>query len=190
MKAIFLDRDGTINEDTQYLQNESDIKIIDGVPEALHIFKDNGFLNIVVTNQSAIARGLLGLEDLENIHNRFKSLLTLDNRSLIDDIFYSPYHPDGIINEYSIRHNDTKPGIGMLLKAREKYLLNFDECYIIGDSLRDLECGINAGIKPILVLTGVGLLTQELVRENNIKIEYIACDLLDASRYISEKLKK
>ena len=113
-KAIFLDRDGTINKEVNYLTDKKDIEIIDGATEALANFKKQGYLNIIITNQSAIARGLLTIEQLMEIHNDFLKILTLNGTPLIDDIFYSPYHTDGVIEEYKIQSNDRKPGIGMI----------------------------------------------------------------------------
>lgn len=182
MKAIFLDRDGTINVDVNYLCRKSDIKIIAGAKEALKTFKDLGFLNIIVTNQSAVARGMITLQQLREIHNEFDLQLMSGDLHLIDDIFYSPYHPDGIIDEFSILHPDTKPDTGMLLKAREKYSLDFSKCYMIGDKPRDIETGNRAGIKSILV----GTESLEECGSQNLIIEYAAKDLLDASRYISQ----
>ena len=183
MKAIFLDRDGTINADVNYLCSKSDIKIIDGAIEALKVFKDMGFLNIIVTNQSAVARGMITLEQLQEIHKEFYLQLKSGDIHLIDDIFYSPYHQDGIIEEFSILHPDTKPGTGMLLKAQKKFSLDFRECYIVGDKSRDIETGNNAGVKSILV----GKESLEECKKKKLVIEYVAIDLLEASKYIAGK---
>jgi D,D-heptose 1,7-bisphosphate phosphatase len=190
LKAIFLDRDGTVNEEVDYLLDKKDIKLIDGTIEALEIFKNLGFLNIIVTNQSAVARGLLTIQELELINDELLSLLRKDGKKLIDDIFYSPYHIDGIVPEFSVISDDRKPGIGMIEKAKIKYNLNLNDSFLIGDSFADIKCGLNAGLKTILVLTGYGARTLKEYRKENINLFYIAGNLLDAARFISNNPQK
>jgi D-glycero-D-manno-heptose 1,7-bisphosphate phosphatase len=184
LKAIFLDRDGTINEDVNYLCRKSDIKILDGVIESLKSFRELGFLNIIVTNQSAVARGMITPGQLHEIHEAFNLALTSEGKKLIDDIYYSPYHPDGKIGKYSIVHPDTKPGIGMLLKAKEKYNLDFEQCYMIGDMPRDIETGNRAGVKSILI----GAQSIDECKQKNLSVVYVARDLSDACDYIYKKI--
>jgi D-glycero-D-manno-heptose 1,7-bisphosphate phosphatase len=185
-KAIFLDRDGTINHDVGYLSKKKDIKILQGAQEALSVFKSLGYLNIVVTNQSGIARGYYTEEDLKNIHDEFLNILNSGNRILIDDIFYSPYHVDGIIKKYTMESNTRKPGTGMIMQAVEKYGIDLNHSFLIGDSLVDMQCAGNAGIKKILVMTGYGDVALEKCRSENIHIEFIAADLTSAAKYIEK----
>jgi D-glycero-D-manno-heptose 1,7-bisphosphate phosphatase len=183
-KAIFLDRDGTINREVNYLVDKEDLEIIPGVKKALILFKELGYLNIVITNQSAVARGYLTENELRDIHDEFKRLLIKDGKSLIDDFFYSPYHIEGKIEKYNIESNDRKPNTGLILKAREKYNIDLNKSFFIGDSYTDMKCAENSKIKKILVLTGYG--NEELIKckSENIYIDYIAKDLLDASEFI------
>jgi D-glycero-D-manno-heptose 1,7-bisphosphate phosphatase len=183
-KAIFLDRDGTINKEVNYLTDKKEIEILSGVKDALAGFKNHGFINLIITNQSAVSRGLLTLEQLTEIHSEFLKLLSVDNIPLIDDIFYSPYHLDGVVEEYKIHSNDRKPGTGMIEKAVEKYSIDLNSSFLIGDSYVDMKCAENAGLKKILVMTGYG--KSELIncKKANIFIEYIANDLPDAQRFI------
>ncbi len=189
MKAIFLDRDGTVNEEVDYLLDKKDIKLIEGTVEALGIFKNLGFLNIIVTNQSAVARGLLTIQELELINNELLSLLQKDEQNLIDDIYYSPYHIDGIIPEYSVISNDRKPGTGMIEKAKIKYGIHLSDSFLIGDSFADVKCGVNAGLKTILVLTGYGVRTFKECKRENMDLFYIADNLLDAARFIENNMQ-
>lgn len=190
MKAIFLDRDGTVNEEVDYLLKKEDIKIFEGTIEALEIFKNLGFLNIIITNQSAIARGFLTIPELELIHGEFLALLRKDDKKLIDDIFYSPYHIDGVVQEYKMNHNDRKPGTGMIEKAKVRYEIDISESFLIGDSFSDVKCGFDAGLKTILVLTGYGKSAFKECRKHNLDLFYIADNLLDAAKFISSyKLK-
>jgi D-glycero-D-manno-heptose 1,7-bisphosphate phosphatase len=185
-KAIFLDRDGTINHDVGYLSKKKEIKILQGAHEALSVFKSLGYLNIVVTNQSGIARGYYTEEDLKNIHDEFLNILNSGNRILIDDIFYSPYHTDGIIKKYAMESNTRKPGTGMIMQAVDKYYIDLNMSFLIGDSLVDMQCAVNAGLKKILVMTGYGEATLEKCKSENIHIEFIASDLISAAEYVKK----
>jgi len=181
-----LDRDGTINAEVNYLTKSKDINIFPNILKSLQIFKGLGFLNIIVTNQSGIARGFLTENDLNNIHKEFRKLLKENNKDLIDDIFYSPYHIDGTVAQYKFDHEDRKPGTGMILKAKLKYDIDLSESFFIGDSLTDMQCAENAGLRKILVKTGYGKSDYEKCKKENIKLDYFAEDLYDASSYLSE----
>lgn len=189
-KAIFLDRDGTINEEVNYLKYPGDIRIFPNAVKALHTFKSLGFLNIIITNQSGIARGYLSEDDLENIHNEFRKILKLDGKELIDFIYFSPYHPEGIVEKYRTENPDRKPGTGMIMKAAEKFNLNLNESFLIGDSYTDIKCAENAGIKSILVRTGYGTRDEKICIDENLKPEYIADDIHDASEFIRKLILK
>jgi D,D-heptose 1,7-bisphosphate phosphatase len=183
-KAIFLDRDGTINNEVNYLTSKDDIDIIDGAIEALLKFRKSGFLNIIITNQSAISRGLLTIKELEEIHNDFFIRVSHNNMSLIDDIFYSPYHVDGVIEEYKILSDDRKPGTGLIRKAVKKHSIDLNSSFLIGDSYVDMKCAENANIRKIIVMTGHGKSELIKCKKENIFIEYVAENLLDASEYV------
>lgn len=188
-KAIFLDRDGTLNYDVGYLSDIKDISIFDGVISSLKLFKDSGFLNLIITNQSGIARGYFTEADLTVLHGEFRRLFNNDGFPLIDDIFFSPYHTEGKIPEYTKDSKTRKPGTGMIEEALKKYDIDLSKSYFIGDSLVDMQCAKNAGVKKILVKTGYGINTIEKCRELNIKIDFIAEGLREASEYIFIKDK-
>lgn len=184
-RAIFLDRDGTINEEVNYLKRPEDISLYPNTLKALRNFKDSGFLNIIITNQSGIARGYFTEEDLNNIHSELKKLLTdKEGTDLIDDIYYSPYHEDGIVEKYRQRSDDRKPNTGMIRKAETKHNIDLKESYFIGDSFTDMLCAENAGLKKILVETGYGKKDILKCRTEKIGIDYVAKDLYDASEFI------
>jgi len=190
-KAIFLDRDGTINEEVNYLKKIEDIKIFPNTVKALQIFKNLGFLNIVITNQSGIARGFITEEDLEQIHEEFKRQINFNgNNILIDDFFFSPFHQDGIIEKYKINSEDRKPGTGMIAKAIAKYNIDLKESYLIGDSFTDMKCAENAGLKKILVRTGYGRRDFEKCKDENSEPDYFADDLFDAAGFIQKNIYK
>jgi D-glycero-D-manno-heptose 1,7-bisphosphate phosphatase len=185
-KAIFLDRDGTINEEVNYLKRPEEIRLYPNTIKALRNFKDSGFLNIIITNQSGIARGYFTEEDLSIIHIELRKLLSddIDGKELIDDIFYSPFHTEGIIEKYKLYSEDRKPNTGMIRKALTKHNIDITESYFIGDSFTDMLCAENAGLKKILVETGYGVKDLLKCRSEKIEIEYIAKDLYDASQYL------
>lgn len=188
-KAIFLDRDGTINYDVGYLSQIKDISIFDGVIPSLKSFKEAGFLNLIITNQSGIARGFFNKSDLFILHDEFKRLLTVNDLQLIDDIFYSPFHIEGKIPEFTKNCNSRKPGTGMIDEAVIKYNIDLSKSYFIGDSIVDMQCADYAGLKKILVKTGYGLNTIEKCKEINIRIDFIAEGIAEASGYILSKEK-
>jgi D,D-heptose 1,7-bisphosphate phosphatase len=188
-KAIFLDRDGTLIKEVNYLTKKNDIQILEGVKEALSCFKKLGFLNIVITNQSAVARGYLTEKVLKEIHSDLLNKLNTKKTYLLNDIFYSPFHRDGVIKKYSKESFYRKPGTGLILKAALIYNINLDKSFFIGDSLVDMQCAENMKLKKILVLTGYGKKAITECKKNKIKIDYVASDLLDASKFIKKYLE-
>ena len=147
-KAIFLDRDGTIIEEVNYLSDLSQIKIFPFAYDAIKIFNNLNFLVFIVTNQSGIARGFFS-EDFVKDTNDFLVKSFNSKGAKISECYFCPHHPD---DKCSCR----KPEIGMVLEAKRKFNIDFSQSYIIGDSSKDVFTGINAGIFPIQVLTGHG----------------------------------
>lgn len=149
-RAIFLDRDGTLNQYVGFLRNIDDFALIDGAAEAVKLINESGYLAIVVTNQPVIARGEVSLEELQEIHNKMETLLGQQG-AYVDDIFYCPHHPhkgyEGERPEYKIECECRKPKPGMLLAAAEKYNIELSESWMIGDGDSDVEAGLNAGCK-------------------------------------------
>lgn len=147
-KAVFLDRDGTINKYIGFLNNIDDFILLDGVTEAIKLINRSGYLAIVVTNQPVIARSELSLEELDEIHNKMETLLGNEG-AYVDDIFYCPHHPDkgfeGERIEYKVECSCRKPKPGMLLKAAEKYNIDLSKSWMIGDGINDMEAGKKAG---------------------------------------------
>lgn len=151
-KAIFLDRDDTLIEDPGYINNPEQVKLLDGIADALIQLKDLGYLLIVVTNQSAVARGIVTEKVLVQIHKRLEQLLDEKGASL-DNIYYCPYHPDGVVQKYRKQSNFRKPNPGMLLKAADEMDIDLGESWCIGNSRSDVEAGLRAGCKTILIDT-------------------------------------
>lgn len=149
-KAIFLDRDGTINKYVGFLRNIDDFELIEGVAGAVKLINQSGYLAIVVTNQPVIARGEVTWEELNEIHKKMATLLGKEG-AYVDGIYICPHHPDkgfeGERPEYKIDCDCRKPKPGLLLQAAKDFNIDLSESYMIGDSHRDVEAGENAGVK-------------------------------------------
>jgi len=186
-KAVFLDRDGTINSEVGYLSRTDQIQILDGVTEALNTFKEQGYINIIITNQSGVARGYYTEEQLAEIHREFMNLLQINGKSLVDGIYYSPYHTEGTVEEYKKNSSCRKPGTGMIEEAVKNHGIDLTKSFLIGDSMADMQCAENAGIRKILVLTGYGKKTAEECVKTGIKPDFTAENIRKAADYILSK---
>ncbi len=149
-KAIFLDRDDTLIEDPGYINSPEQVKLLDGVAEALIELKALGYKLVIVTNQSAVARGIVTEKVLGEIHNRLEQLLA-EKKAFLDGIYYCPYHPDGAVKKYRKESDFRKPNPGMLLKAAEEMGLDLGQSWCVGNSISDMEAGLRAGCKTILI---------------------------------------
>lgn len=153
-RAVFLDRDGTVNQYKGYITNPDDIELIPGAAEAISYFNRSGFLVIVVTNQPVIARGECSYETLNEIHKKLEVLLG-EKGAYVDAIYYCPHHPDkGYDNERAelkIRCECRKPAPGLILKAKSDFNINISESFMVGDTMRDIQTARNAGCIPILL---------------------------------------
>lgn len=153
-KAIFLDRDGTINKYVGFLRNISDFEMIDGIVDGIKKINISGYLCIVVTNQPVIARGEVTRTELDDIHNKMETLLGYEG-AYVDAIYYCPHHPhkgyEGEIKELKIDCDCRKPKPGMLLRAAEDYNIDLNNSWMIGDSENDVIAGKTAGCRTVLV---------------------------------------
>lgn len=153
-KAVFLDRDGTINRYVGFLRTPQELELIDGAAEAIRRINGSGYLAVVITNQPVIARGEVSVSALEEIHNRMETLLGLQG-AYLDAIYYCPHHPhkgyEGEIPELKIECECRKPKPGLLLKAAEALNIDLEQSFMIGDSEIDILAGKNAGCKTIML---------------------------------------
>ena len=158
-KAVFLDRDGTMNRYVGFLNNIEDFSLIEDAAEAVKLINQSGYLAIVVTNQPVIARGELSWEQLTEIHNKMETLLG-NAGAYIDDIFCCPHHPDkgfaGERIEYKKECECRKPRPGMLLDAARKYNIDLSKSWMVGDSMSDIEAGNNAGCRAAYLGENLG----------------------------------
>ena len=165
-KCVFLDRDGVLNEDlSDYLHKLDDLIIPEGVPEALNLLKEAGFLLIVITNQAGIAKGMYGPEAVYAIHEKMQEV----SGNALDDLYFAPSHP-----EFTGKSLSRKPDSLMLEKAIAKYNIDTDQSWMIGDRARDMEAGHKVGLKTIHVIP-----------ENEISAgDYTAVSLYEAAKII------
>ena len=149
-RAVFLDRDGTLNKYVGFLRDINDFELLDGVTDAIKAINNSGYLAIVITNQPVIARGEVTVSQLEEIHNKMETLLGLEG-SYIDAIYYCPHHPhkgyEGEIPELKFDCDCRKPKPGMLIQAAEDFNIDLSNSWMVGDSENDIQCGLNAGCK-------------------------------------------
>ena len=186
-KAIFLDRDGTINVEKDYIYKKEDLIFEKGAIEALKTFKNLGYKLIVVTNQSGIARNYFTEEDFEIFNSNMQSILK-NNGVEIEEFYYCPHHPTKGIGKYKVECDCRKPGNKMIEEAIKKYNIDRDKSYMIGDKKSDIDAGIKSKIKTILVKTGYGKRDMEKINTQ----ETLVCeDLKEFSEILKrEKLEK
>ncbi len=184
--AVFLDRDGTLNEDPGYLGNPDKVKLINGTGEALSKLKKNNFKLIVISNQSGIARGLITKTDVEAVNNKINELL-LPYKVAIDEFYYCPAHPDyNSAEECSCR----KPSPELVLKASKDFDIEIEKSYFVGDAVSDIQCGMNAGLKTVLVKTGYGNDSFFSLQKQKKFPSFVAQNIFDACNIIINDYRK
>ena len=161
-KAVFFDRDDTLNIDVKYLHRVEDFIWTDGAKDAVKFCNDRGYLVIVITNQSGVARGYYEETDILKVHSWMNDELAKIGAHL-DDIFYCPHHVEGVIEKYKKNCNCRKPKTGMIENAVKKYNIDVTKSFFVGDSDSDIQCAKNAGVVGIRY-SGGNLL--ELIAKN------------------------
>jgi D-glycero-D-manno-heptose 1,7-bisphosphate phosphatase len=187
--GIFLDRDGTINEEVDYLSSPLDLHLIPGAADAIREANESGFKVFIITNQSGIARGILTEERLAEIHAALVSALARQHAT-IDKIYYCPHHPDFGEPPFRAVCNCRKPGTGMIDAAVREFGIDLSKSFVIGDRMLDVQTGNNAGAASILVLTGYGRKELELCRLNGVPVGHVAEDLPDAIHYVKQTFQQ
>lgn len=175
-RAVFLDRDGTLNKYVGFLRDIDDLELLPGAAEAVRMINDSGYLAIVATNQPVIARGEVTVAQLEEIHMKLETLLGREG-AYVDAIYYCPHHPDsgfaGEIKELKMDCDCRKPKPGMLLAAARRFNIDLSESWMVGDGDHDVGCGKNAGCR-----------TARIGEDPNADI--CGADLLDVVKKITE----
>jgi D-glycero-D-manno-heptose 1,7-bisphosphate phosphatase len=188
-KAVFLDRDDTLIEDPGYINDPAQVKLLDGVPDALIQLKALGYKLIVVTNQSGVAHGIVTEKILGDIHDRMKQLL-INKNAYLDRIYYCPYHPEGVIPKYRKESDLRKPSPGMLLKAADEMDIDLNQSWCVGNSSRDIEAGVRAGCKTILIdLPPSHQKTRPTVLLTRVNPDYKAVNIKEVVNIIKKHLR-
>ena len=186
--AIFIDRDGTLNEDIGYVSTPDDLVLYPWAAEAVRMVNESGLLAIVITNQSGIARGMYTEERLSSIHLRMIEQLACEG-ARIDAVYYCPHHPDVGDVRYRIACDCRKPRIGMLDRAARDHRIDLKRSFVVGDKASDINLAGNAGARSALVLTGYGRETLTHPDLWPCEPEIIAENLLEAVKQILDNLK-
>jgi D-glycero-D-manno-heptose 1,7-bisphosphate phosphatase len=153
--AVFLDRDGTINQEVGYIRDLDNLALIPGAAEAIRQLNQMGIPVVVVTNQSGVARGYYPESWMAQLHGRLKTLLAAEDAQL-DGVYYCPHLPDGEVPEYSFDCDCRKPEPGMLEQAAKDLNLDLSRSFMIGDKATDIDVGLRVGCKTILLRSGYG----------------------------------
>lgn len=178
--TVFLDRDGVINQDSpDYIKSRHEFHFIPGSPEAIARLSRAGFDVIVITNQSAIGRGMTSIEELDEIFNKMTQGISRVG-GVLTDIIFCPHTPD---DHCSCR----KPGPGMILQAAERHGIDLSRSCMVGDSVKDMECARNAGCAAcVLVLTGNGKQALAILEKQGCLPDHVAMDLSEAIAWITK----
>lgn len=183
--AVFLDRDGTINEDPGFLADAGRVKLLPGVPGALRRLKDAGLKIIIISNQSGIGRGLIRPHELDEVNARIFELAGVSP----DAIYMCFHHPEEAVGEYRIACGCRKPATGLVDRGVAELGLDPARSFVVGDRPADVDCGRAAGMRTVLVRTGHGEGTLADVKAGRTSApDHVAADLSEAAEWILRRL--
>lgn len=183
-KIVFLDRDGTINVEKNYLYKIEEFEFIDGAEEAIKLLNDAGYKVVVVSNQAGVARGYYTEQDVDTLH-KFVNQELEKKGAQIDAFYYCPHHPEHGVGQYRIKCNCRKPETGLFEQAEKIWQIDKDHSYMIGDNKGDIQAGKNYGVSTILVRTGYG---EQILKDDSVQPDYVAENLLQAVQLILNQL--
>jgi len=185
--AVFIDRDGTVNEQMGYINHLSRFVMLPGAAEAIRLLNMHQYLAIIVSNQSGVARGYYPIGLVDEVHAHMRALMEKEG-AFVDGIFFCPHYEKGSVPEYSIECDCRKPRTGLIEKAGKAFEIDMDNSYVIGDRYSDIELALRSDMKGILVTTGYGQGDIDYVFPRlSFKPAHIARDLLHAVRWIIEE---
>lgn len=185
--AIFLDRDGVLIEDVHLLTKPNDIKILDGVPQALRRLQEAGFRLIVTSNQPVVARGMVTEQEVKVINAEIEHLLEQAGAPRMDGFYFCPHHPNATLPAYRIACECRKPQPGLLLRAASEHYLSLSSSFVVGDRITDIIAGAKVGCRTVLVQTGKHLASPiETVEslDESIRPDHVCADLKAATEWI------
>jgi D-glycero-D-manno-heptose 1,7-bisphosphate phosphatase len=185
-RAVFLDRDGTINEEVNYLSQPEQLRLIDGAAEAIKRLNQAGWKVVVVTNQAGIARGYFSEAALRQIHLELEKIFRAQGAH-IDAIYYCPHHPTAGIGIYKADCDCRKPKPGLLERAASELQIDLRRSFVVGDKRSDLEAGYAVGCRKVLVRTGYGIESEKEFFGHAWQPEFIADNLPAAAQWILQQ---
>jgi D-glycero-D-manno-heptose 1,7-bisphosphate phosphatase len=185
--AVFLDRDGTINEQMGYVNHESRFILLDGAAPAIRELNRNGYLVIVVSNQSGVSRGYFPLELVYRVNKKMEDVLAAEG-AFLDGVYFCPHHERGIVPGFDKACDCRKPRTGLFDRACREFQIKVSGSYVVGDRCSDMEFAGRCGLPGILVETGYGLGEKQWVLPSSpFKPVHIAPDLPSAVNWILSK---
>ena len=187
-RAVFLDRDGTVNEEVGYLSDLGQLKLLPGAAEAIRRLNAAGFKVVLVTNQSGVARGYFPESFVQETHDRLERMLAVAGARL-DGIYYCPHHPHAGILHYTVTCDCRKPGTGLLDRAARELSIDVSRSFMVGDKWSDVELGQRAGTRSILVRTGFAPDDGGNIRPPQVgEPDFVARDLAEAVDWIMRQV--
>ncbi|MBI4534932.1 MAG: D-glycero-beta-D-manno-heptose 1,7-bisphosphate 7-phosphatase [Ignavibacteriae bacterium] len=186
---MFIDRDGTLNEEMDFIRTPDDLKLINGAAASVRKLNERGLATVVISNQSGVARGYLTEEDLARIHEKLIQELSREGAS-VDRIYYCPHHPTDGNAPYNNDCECRKPKPGMLKRAEKDLGIDLRKSFVVGDSVVDMQAGAAVGATTILVLTGYGKNTNEERKRGNISVDVVVESIQEAVDHILQKIGK
>ncbi len=187
--AVFLDRDGTINEQMGYINHLSRFVLLPGVAEAIRLLNERRFRVIVVSNQSGVARGYFPIELVHKVHAHMQALLAAEG-ARVDGVFFCPHHERAVVDAFRQPCTCRKPQIGLINQARARFDIDMGCSYVVGDRCIDLEMAHRAGLAGILVRTGYGHGEMDhVLPHSRVQPVLAAENLLEAAQWIVERPK-
>lgn len=179
-KAAFIDRDGVINEERNYVHRIEDFVLLPGVAQGLALLRDAGFRLIVVTNQAGIARGYYDQGAMDRLHDHLREQLALQGVAL-DAIYFCPHHPSGSVKELAFECDCRKPAPGMLLQAAKDFDIDMSASVLIGDKLSDVQAGKRAGVGRVVIVES----GHKVEDAAPLQADHVAADLLAAAQLLT-----
>ena len=183
--AVFLDRDGTVNVEENYISSPDQLQLIPRTGTAIRELNNLGTRVFIITNQSGVARGYFSEAAVHDIHEALRALLKKED-AFVDDFFYCPHLPCAEVERYNIVCDCRKPKPGMLLQAQHQYTVDLRRSFVVGDRCIDIAAGKAVGAGTVMVSTGYG--TQEILNCRN-QPDFFAHDLLDGVQYIKQTIE-
>ncbi|MCK5231258.1 MAG: HAD family hydrolase [Desulfobulbaceae bacterium] len=188
--AVFLDRDGTINEQMGYINHETRFILLPRTGAAIRLLNEKKIPAVVVSNQSGLARGYFPESLLHKVHDKMHGLLDKEGAHL-DGVYFCPHHPEAVVAEFRKKCDCRKPKPGLMIQAARELGLDLSRSYVVGDRWSDLKAAAECNAAGILVLTGYGRGDHKYIGPSQeIQPHYIAEDLLDAAEWIIRDLEK